>query len=137
MRKSVWFVLLFCHLWTCFANAQPRPTKDGMLFTYTPTRTGITSVALAGSMNNWRKTDAMTPDSAKKVWSITKKLEAGKTYQYKFVLNGELWITDPFAPKVSQDENANGLVTAVELGKPYVFNFKPETNTLSKTLPLL
>ena len=53
------------------------------------------SVSLAGQMNDWNPSaDAMTYNEKTGFWSITKELEDAK-YEYKFVINGGTWVTDP------------------------------------------
>ena len=53
------------------------------------------SVSLAGQMNDWNPSaDAMTYNEKTGFWSITRELADGK-YEYKFVINGGTWVTDP------------------------------------------
>lgn len=53
------------------------------------------SVSLAGQMNEWNPSaDVMTYNEKTGFWSITRKLADGK-YEYKFVINGSTWVTDP------------------------------------------
>ena len=59
---------------------------------YAPT---VTSVTLAGEMNSWDS--AATPMSYNEetgFWSVEQELAPG-SYQYKFVVDGGNWVTDP------------------------------------------
>lgn len=117
----------------------PRPATGGMVFSYKPkAEEKLSSVAVAGAFNGWSKTkNVMTQDAATGVWSVTAKLEAGREYHYKFVLNDSLWITDPNAPDVTQDDWRNGIVVGIEAGKPYVSGFQPARNLMVKKVPAL
>lgn len=65
----------------------------------------LESVSVAGSFNNWNKdADPMQRDG--NTWRLKKEIPFG-TYQYKFVLNGENWITDPANPNTLNDGNGN------------------------------
>ncbi len=71
-------------------------------FKYTP-NTVAERVNLAGSFNGW-STDAtpMADTDSDGTWEITIDLPDGE-YQYKFVVNGNQWITDPNNPKGAPD----------------------------------
>lgn len=65
--------------------------------------TNATQVAVVGSFNQWRK-DA-TPLEATGVpgvWAVSVPLEAGR-HEYAFVVDGEKWSADPFAPAVTDE----------------------------------
>lgn len=64
-------------------------------------------VTVAGTFNNWNK-DAtpMTADSDGRTWRKSLSLPVGKHY-YKFVLDGENWITDPKGLRNEDDGNGN------------------------------
>lgn len=60
-------------------------------------------VALAGDFNGWSteaRPLAMSGDNG--VWSVTVPLAAGR-YEYAFVVDGERWVADPFARRVSDE----------------------------------
>ena len=71
-------------------------------FDYSPNISAQT-VALAGTFNNW-SSDAtpMSDLDGDGKWEITLDLRDGE-YQYKFVVNGGTWITDPNNPKGAPD----------------------------------
>ncbi|MER3496154.1 MAG: hypothetical protein C4320_04735, partial [Armatimonadota bacterium] len=60
----------------------------------------------AGTFNGWNKeTTPMKLAADGRTWSTTVRLPYGK-HQYKFVRNGDDWITDPNA-KVEDDGNGH------------------------------
>ncbi len=81
-------------------------------FRYTPNISAQT-VNLAGSFNGW-SSDAtpMSDPDGDGAWEITLDLPDGK-YQYKFVVNGGTWITDPNNPKGAPDGygGSNSIIT--------------------------
>ena len=60
-------------------------------------------VALAGDFNGW-STEArpLAMSGANGVWSVTVPLAPGR-YEYAFVVDGERWVADPFARRVSDE----------------------------------
>jgi glycosidase len=67
----------------------------------------LTSVSVAGTFNNWNKdADRMSRDADGMTWRLKKSFEPGR-YSYKFVLNGDTWITDPKSWKDEGDGNGN------------------------------
>jgi cyclomaltodextrinase / maltogenic alpha-amylase / neopullulanase len=70
----------------------------------------VQRVSLAGSFNGWNK-DAtpMRREADGKTWSVGLDLAAGKHW-YKFVLDGETWVTDP---KAKSEDDGNGNLNSV------------------------
>ena len=67
----------------------------------------VQSVNVAGTFNNWdRGANALKVDADGMTWRLTLPLPIGK-HHYKFVLNGEQWITDPKAAHNEDDGNGN------------------------------
>jgi hypothetical protein len=56
------------------------------------------SVALAGSFSDWQPTHRMQ-QSADGVWTVLLPLTAG-VHDYGFIVDGEQWVADPYAPEV-------------------------------------
>jgi len=54
----------------------------------------VSSVAVAGSFNDWKKEGVALKDDGAGVYQTALRLAPGR-YTYKFVLNGELWMEDP------------------------------------------
>ncbi|HEX8236170.1 MAG TPA: alpha-amylase family glycosyl hydrolase [Abditibacteriaceae bacterium] len=67
----------------------------------------IKTVSVAGTFNNWdRNANPLSRDGSGNTWRTTLKLPFGK-HTYKFVLNGETWITDPRSTRNESDGNGN------------------------------
>ena len=97
--------VLFFHC--CILNgliAQPVSSANGLIFKYC----GVGGkVALAGDFNQWQKNaDALTKDFSG-CWKITKVLKPG-IFQYKFVIDDTLWVSDSSNPKLVQNYNNSG-----------------------------
>ncbi|MGQ9901052.1 MAG: alpha amylase N-terminal ig-like domain-containing protein [Fimbriimonadales bacterium] len=76
-------------------------------------------VYLAGSFNQWQpRMTPMTPDADRRVWTLTLALPPG-AHQYKFVVNGTDWRTDPTAPTV---DDGNGNLNSVVWVEPDGYN---------------
>lgn len=74
-------------------------------FTYVAD-SGTTSVNLAGTFNGWNKESTpMNRGADGKTWTIIVDLAPGRI-EYKFVVNGSTWITDPNATNAG-DGNGN------------------------------
>ncbi len=86
----------------------------------------INSVSVAGSFNQWRKNEfLMNYDSTNSIWCVDISLKEGIEYHYKFVINDSIWITDPNAPNVTEDEWQNGIIIPYGFNKPYAINLNP------------
>ena len=80
---------------------------------------GTTRVNVAGTFNNWNKdANPMKIGSDGKTYTLKVSLPYGK-HQYKFVLNGETWITDPKAEKNENDGGGNVNSLVFILVSPY------------------
>jgi cyclomaltodextrinase / maltogenic alpha-amylase / neopullulanase len=72
-------------------------------FRYQPVIGGVSSVAVAGSFNGWNATANPMADADKDgIWETTVEIPAGRI-EYKWVVNGDQWITDDGAPEHSSD----------------------------------
>lgn len=72
-------------------------------FRYQPVIGGVNTVAVAGSFNAWSATaNAMSDPDKDGVWSVDVELPAGKV-TYKFVVNGDQWLTDESAAEFEGD----------------------------------
>ena len=56
------------------------------------------AVALAGSFSDWQPTHGMQ-ESVDGVWTILVPLPPG-VHDYSFIVDGERWVPDPYAPQV-------------------------------------
>ena len=84
----------------------------------------ISSVSLVGEFNNWNESfDKMTDTDSDGLWEVTSYLEEG-SYEYKFKLNGGLWINDPDEPIFSASTDNNlfsviiGSTPSIKLSTP-------------------
>jgi hypothetical protein len=73
------------------------------------------SVALVADFNGWSPQGYVL----KKVgggdeWEITVSLRKGRSYTYNFVIDGERWVPDPFAPAMLAD-GFGGFVSSLSL----------------------
>lgn len=86
-----------------FSLGLPRASKlpggdYDVTFRYKP-QGKVEAVYLAGTFNEWKPTGlAMSGPDADGFYSVTQKLPAG-THEYKFVLDGKNWRTDPGNPR--------------------------------------
>lgn len=75
-------------------------------FTYTAQK-ALQSANLAGVFNGWNTTATPMKGSADgKTWQATVPMPPGEQ-QYKFVLNGSEWVTDPHSTKDIKDRDGN------------------------------
>ncbi|MCE9626970.1 MAG: isoamylase early set domain-containing protein [Candidatus Eisenbacteria bacterium] len=81
------------------AAAPAAATGDGATFRYTGAGN---TVNLAGEFNAWSTSADPLTKGADGVWTITKKLAAGR-YAYKFVVDGSNWKEDPAAKETVDD----------------------------------
>ncbi len=143
MKARLISILIFCFITTTQSQEiilSPHPVENGTRFTFSKSQIQkssnpeikklfdlkINSIAVAGSFNQWRKNDfLMTFDSSKQIWFIDIKLKPGIEYHYKFVINDSIWITDPNAPDVTEDEWRNGILIPVDFNSPYVIDVNP------------
>ncbi|MEK8022620.1 MAG: alpha amylase N-terminal ig-like domain-containing protein [Candidatus Hydrogenedentota bacterium] len=105
------------------AAAAPAATggSAGSTFSY-KAPAGTRSVSVAGSFNNWSTTATPLADpDGDGTWTATVPLPRGK-HQYKFVVNGSDWKSDPVNPNKAEDglggENSVLEVTAVGVSSP-------------------
>jgi len=115
-----------------FAALTPVPVEGGFAFTFSAP--GARSVHLAGEFNGWDPGGIpMADPDGDGVWETVIDLDRGRTYQYKFVLNGgERWEPDPENPERTDDghggynsvlsitEDGGVVLGALDAGKPVV-----------------
>jgi hypothetical protein len=73
-----------------------------------------TSVALAGSFTGWQPAHALQ-QSADGVWTVVVPMSPG-VHDYVFVVDGERWLPDPYAPQV--DDGFGGTNSRLTLLAP-------------------
>ncbi len=86
-----------------------QPETFSKTFTFSAPENSKT-VSLAGTFNNWNATAMpMNHVSGTTIWRLTLQLPAGE-YQYKFVVNGSQWMTDP---KAINQSDGSGNVNSI------------------------
>ena len=60
------------------------------------------SVAVAGDFNGWQPQETPLQRTEDGAWTVTLQVKPGR-YHYMFVIDGQEWITDPFAGEYSSD----------------------------------
>jgi hypothetical protein len=83
----------------------PNQTADGVVFNFKPDGGARgKKIYLAGNFNDWKPDNSqyVMTDDGSGTFTITVKLPPG-TYQYKYVIDGTTWITDPYSPGEAPD----------------------------------
>lgn len=105
--------------WSEDRELAPHPVEGGVLFSYEAPRS-TQSVNLAGEFNGWSMTATpMADDDGDGIWRVSYPLRSGQRYEYKFVVDGYQWVTDPNAPETSSSNYNNGVVYVADPGVPY------------------
>ncbi|MBN2070973.1 MAG: glycogen-binding domain-containing protein [Candidatus Krumholzibacteriota bacterium] len=74
-------------------GAGPEITEEGVRFSFYSTK--VDRVCIAGTFNNWSSSaDPLYDREGTGLWTIVLPLKRGK-YEYKFVIDGDKWISDP------------------------------------------
>lgn len=74
-------------------------SADSRLFVQFRLQTDASNVRLAGSFTNWEPAYELH-QMAPGVWTITVPLPQG-VHDYAFVVDGQQWIPDPYAPRIN------------------------------------
>lgn len=83
-------------------------------FSYSP-NTAAKSVFVAGTFNDWSKDAAPMKETQGGVWETEMDIAAGSHF-YKFVINGNVWVSDPSNPETS-DDGQGGKNSVLYVGK--------------------
>lgn len=70
------------------------------------------SVALVGDFNAWGAEATVLDKTANGAWTASVPLTNGR-HEYAFIVDGERWIADPFAPSSSDEFDTNSSVITV------------------------
>ncbi len=95
------------------AGGSSSPTCVTEQFSYNAGKS-LSSVHLSGSFNAWAEPGLPLTHEAGEVWKLSLDLAAGN-YEYKFVLDGTTWVSDPANPNTANDTfgGVNSLLTVV------------------------
>jgi glycosidase len=97
------------------------PARIMHVFQYIPgpTAARLHSVNVAGDFNNWSTTATPMRRTAAGAWAASVPLSPG-IHQYKFVLNGNQWITDPSAnPALNVNDGQGSYNSGVQIPSPW------------------
>ena len=74
---------------------------------------GAEKVQILGDFNEWDRSAKPMKQLKSGDFSQTIDLETGKEYQFRYLIDGEMWVNDPDADKYIQNEfdSENGVLT--------------------------
>lgn len=80
---------------------RPSPDSQYVLVTFRlPGAAWAERVNLVGDFNDWdTRATPMVQNSEDYGWSVTLKLEAGREYQFRYLIDGKEWLNDWYADK--------------------------------------
>jgi alpha-amylase/alpha-mannosidase (GH57 family) len=100
------------------AASVPVKVDGGVLFSYDAP--DAKTVSLAGEFNGWSTTaNPMSDDDGDGVWKTVIELQSGRSYEYKYVIDGGVvWHEDPLNPNKVDDEHGgyNSVISIAEDG---------------------
>ena len=96
------------------AVAQPGAAAQRLYVQFRLEAPEASRVTLAGSFNEWQPTYELR-EAAPGVWTALVPLDPG-VYDYTFVVDGERWVPDPYAPQV--DDSFGGTNSRLFLPAP-------------------
>ncbi len=109
----------------------PEGLKDGINYVNNQTvqlvlhAPGKTHVFAIGDFNDWTPTsEARMTKDGERFWITLNSLEAGKEYAYQYLVDGNLFIADPYCEKVLDPSHDKWITEATYPGlKPYPSEF--------------
>ncbi len=107
-------ILLATLLSLAFAASPALAAK--VTFRFQPVIGGVSTVSVAGSFNGWNATaNPMADENGDGIYEAALEIAAG-AQQYKYVVNGDQWFTDEFAPETADDGfgGKNGVFTVAD-----------------------
>jgi 1,4-alpha-glucan branching enzyme len=75
---------------------------------------GASKVNVVGKFNNWNETSDEMNALKDGSFSLSLDLESGQSYQFRYLLDGSVWINDEAADRY-EDSGFNSLNSVVEL----------------------
>lgn len=98
------------------ANAEPVDANGLRLHQFVFHDPTAHSVRIEGDFNNWDGSQAQLTRSSEGIWSISLPLRPG-TYQFQFVVDDSLRVTDPTMPEISSDFGSPNSVIMIPVGR--------------------
>ncbi len=85
-----------------------------------PPLEGVTQLHLVGDFNNWSVSETPLKQGTDGGWSVALTLEAGKKYQYRYFVDGQVWQNDWEADAYVPNRfgSDNSVVSLVEAEQP-------------------
>lgn len=119
------------------SRAQQAPAKNIVAPTFAHTfvynaNTPLKSVSVAGTFNGWNNSANPLTSGGAGQWKTTLRLPYGK-HSYKFVLDGQTWITDPAATRNEDDGNGNLNSVLMLLPPDYTRPASPRDGILARS----
>jgi glycosidase len=90
----------------------PRKVKGGVEFTYS-TKTTKKKVCVVGTFNKWNKESHPMKEVEKGIWKIVMPVSTGR-HEYKFLINGGMWVADRQNPAKTPDGWGNSIISVSE-----------------------
>jgi len=85
------------------AGLTAEPSGTEVTFRFRPGMKNVNAVSLAGTFNDWdAAAHPMTDDEGDGLWEVILHLPPGE-HAYQFVVDGDRWFTDKFAPDFEED----------------------------------
>lgn len=77
---------------------------------------GATTAQVIGSFNNWDQTENVMKPLKTGGFSLSLDLETGKEYQFRYLLDGKIWINDPESDAQQSNEfnEMNDILSIIE-----------------------
>ena len=110
--------------------------KCTVVFTVNPeAAAGATKIYLAGDFNSWDPTSLPMKKDPDGSFSVKKQLETNKEFQFRYCIDGNVWINDWKADRYVRSELANDDNSVVDTTVPKEdkVSKKPAPKTAKKT----
>ncbi|WP_413284634.1 isoamylase early set domain-containing protein [Vibrio sp. MA40-2] len=90
-------------------------TKDEVEVTFEWPQGEETSVSIAGDFNDWQATP-LKLNKKNKVYALRLRLPKGQTFQFRYLINGEIWENDQAADDYVRNSfgSDNSLISTIE-----------------------
>ncbi|HDQ00427.1 MAG TPA: hypothetical protein ENN22_14775 [bacterium] len=123
MKSAVRFLLIFCLIFSIPGKAQHKVAFK------LDAPANINSVAVVGDFNNWsHETHLLKFDEPSGIWQTELILNPG-TYEYRFLIDGSMWIKDPQNPRWG-GEHSNSILVVKSATTPEIISMRPTTGSV-------
>ncbi len=108
------FISIFFTIFLFFAVEASSQERETVKFSYSP-NTAAQTICVAGTFNGWSKEASPMKETGGGVWETSLEIPAG-SHQYKFVINGSVWVSDPSNPETA-DDGQGGKNSVINAGR--------------------